>query len=348
MVLSFDLNPGLSEVVVETGGILRSEPFQVTLETHAPGIFVNEDTSDGVGLFFNVTTIVTRESPVEPGDILSLTAVGLGPTDPPVAAGDPAPFSPIAVTVTTPTITIGEGTGTAAVTTPKQQSFVVRVISAVLPAGFAEGRYQVTFSVPEGLPDGLLPLTLEIGGQVSEPVLLPVGQSAVPAIQSLVSAASFGFDGMTAPGSIVSMFADNILTEQNLTLFPDTEFQDLAVTFGGIPAPLFAVVPSVGQINLFAPSELPESGNVEVLLTTSAGTSQAFSVEMAPATPGIFPVNDPSDPAKRSSAVTLANTRWLAIPDSTSAALGLPTNCVEAGISPASFCGRPALPMIPW
>ncbi len=86
---------------------------------------------------------------------------------------------------------------------------------------------------------------------------------------------------------------------------------------------------------------------MDVLLTTSVGTSSAFSLEMAPATPGIFPVNDPSDPEKRSSAVTLANTRWLAIPDSTSLAIGIPTNCAEAGIDPASFCGRPAQPNDP-
>ncbi len=221
VIFPFGLNPGPTEVVVEASGV-RSEPIQVTLETHAPGILTAAGGGEGLGSFTNRGALVTEESPAEPGDILSLTAVGLGPTTPPVAAGDPAPNSPLAETVTTPTITIGEGPGPSAVTTPKQQALVAEVLFSGLSPGLT-GAYTVNFQVPMGLSEGLLPLTLGIGGQVSNTVLLPVGLP-VPVIQSLVSAASFGSGGLASPGSILTMFADNIMTEQGLSLFPATEF----------------------------------------------------------------------------------------------------------------------------
>ena len=291
VVLPFDLNPGSSEVVVETGGILLSEPFQVTLETHAPGIFLNDD--NGFGLFVNAltSTTVTQESPVEPGDILWLRAVGLGPTDPPVAAGDPAPFSPIAVTVTTPTITIGEGTGTAAVTTPKQQSLAAQVVSSGLFPG-STGTYIVTFSVPAGLPDGLLPLTLEIGGQVSNTVLLPVGQSATPSISAggIVLATLLPTVRTVSPLSIISVFGENFSTET--ILFPNLDSQGkldnilggTCLMMNGEALPIFAITP--GQINAQA-SAAKALGPANFTVVTNCGTAGATSsapltIELSP------------------------------------------------------------------
>ena len=298
VVLSFDLTPGLSEVVVETGGILLSEPFQVTLETHAPGIFLNEDTSDAVGLFLNSNfTTVTRESPAEPGGFLSLFAVGLGPTDPPVAAGgDLAPSSPVAVTVTTPTITIGEGAGTAAVTTPKQQSFVVDVISSVLMPSFP-GMYQVAFSVPEGLPDGLLPLTLAIGGQVSNTVLLPVGLVPVPEEPAFtsVSSASFAAAQPLAAEVIAAGFGAGLATGVAVAndvplptelLGTKVEVSDSQGTTRA--APLFFVSPT--QINYLIPNGTAP-GTATVKVTSGAGGTVQGTLEIERVAPSLYAVN---------------------------------------------------------
>ena len=329
--------PGETAVVVEVQGA-RSEPFPITLATHAPVLYSADGTGRGLGAFFAVeaapprfdaftrNALINEENPADPGEIIGALANGLGPTDFWVPTGQPAPTNPAARTVTNPVPRIG------------------CLELAVLFSGRQPGwvaRYQVTLVVPENTPGGNYPVTLEIGGQTSSEVILPVSGEGIPVVCSAVNAASFEADAPAAPGSIMSLFAMNIGEQENLRAFPAVDFNDMSVTFNSLPAPLFAVVPANGQINLLAPTELPEMGEVEVRITNAIGESMAFSLEMTSANPGIFRVTDPSEPDRVFAAALLNGTRWFALPDSTAAALGLPTNCAEQRIHRLSFCAQP-------
>ncbi|PYT28590.1 MAG: hypothetical protein DMG58_18210 [Acidobacteria bacterium] len=107
---------------------------------------------------------------------------------------------------------------------------------------------------------------------------------------------------------------------------------------------MFAVAASSNQINVLAPTELPEFGNVSVQVIGPGGSSSLLQVQMAPTAPGIFRLTDPSGVVPNNAAVLFANTAWLALPDSLATALHLPENCSASGMNPASYCAQPAHP----
>jgi uncharacterized protein (TIGR03437 family) len=316
--------PAVVQVIREGGGSL---PFPIRLETHAPGIFTS---AGNLGAVFHLDgRAVTLSSPAESGGALTLLATGLGPTNPPVGTGVPGPANPRALTVSEPTVMVG-----------RQR--------AVGPQAFLEpgaiGRYRVSFTMPPGLPAGNQPLSLEIGGKTSNTVLLPVAGPALPVIQSVVNAASFARDMPVSPGSIATVFGLNFGERESRNVFPATSFEGLSVTFNGLAAPLFAVIPGSNQVNLLVPAELSDIGTVNVQISTSAGPSARFPVQLAPAAPGIFRLPDPSNLVKGNAAALLANTAWLVVPTSLAGALRIPSNCAGGGVPRSSVCGQPAAP----
>jgi uncharacterized protein (TIGR03437 family) len=327
----WDLNVGEAQVVVRVNG-QASAPVDVALLSHAPALaeFLTQG-AEKLGAFRHTHSgrLVTAAAPAMPGDILSVTANGLGPTDPAVGAGEITPPAPNA-TVATPIVSV--------------DGIVAQVLSSALRLGHV-GVYDVIFRVPSNVAEaGEHRVLLNIGGVASNEVILPGANPAAPSISSAVNAASFAANAPAAPGSILSLFVSNLEGETNLGLFPATAFDGLSVTFNGVAAPLFAVVPDSGQINVLAPLELPETGEVEVRVTSQKGASAAFLLPMASASPGIFRVNDPSDLSHQHAAALLGNTAWLAIPNAVAESLSLPINCAGNGIHPASYCGNPLRP----
>ncbi len=320
--IPYEAEPGNTTVVVQSlEG--RSYPLPITLQSHAPGISRRDHVAADLGSFNAPDGLVDFENPAEPAEVLSVGVVGLGPTEPPVATGERVVG--VHQTVDTPTIELG--------------CLRTEASSSGLVPGFP-GFYSVRFEVPDTTPGGYHDVTLTIGGQTSNQVFIPVSGDAVPAVCAVVNGASFAASH-AAPGSIMSLFAMNIGFEFFADIFPDTEFNRVSVTFNNLPAPLFAVDPARLQINLLAPTELPESGEVEVRVTNEAGESLAFILEMTEADPGIFPVRDPTDNERVFAAATLANTRWFALPDTTAEAIGLPINCSDGGVDPLAFCAEP-------
>ena len=280
-----------------------------------------------VYLLCRAGSFVDFETPADPGAFPTAFSIGLGATEPALATGEAAGLGPLHETVETPIPNLG-------CLTPEV------LASAAFPGG--PGSYQVVFTVPESTPGGNHGFSLTIGGQTSNEVILPVSGDAVPGVCAVVNAATFDADTPVAPGSITSLFAMNIGDEQELTdIFPSTDFNGVSVTFNNLPAPLFAVDPARRQINLLAPTELSEMGEIEVRVTNSVGESLAFPLQMTEADPGIFPVPDPTDPNRVFAAATLGNTRWFALPQATAEAIGLPTNCTADGVNPRAFCAEP-------
>jgi uncharacterized protein (TIGR03437 family) len=128
----------------------------------------------------------------KPGDVLAAYAIGLGQTDAAVPNGVAAPAAPLSHTVANPSITVG---GQAA-----------EVLESILVPGEV-GLYRVTFKVPS-VGNGLLSISLGIGGTISNDSYLPVGQalygdagfSIAPAAAESVVTFHACSGSLTAPG----------------------------------------------------------------------------------------------------------------------------------------------------
>ncbi len=128
----------------------------------------------------------------KPGDVLAAYAIGLGSTHPAVPNGVATPASPLAHTRAKPSITIG---GQPA-----------EVLESILTPGEI-GLYRVTFKVPS-TGNGLLAISVGIGGKTSNDSYLPVGQALFGdagfsiALAATESVATFHTCGgsLTAPG----------------------------------------------------------------------------------------------------------------------------------------------------
>src|ERR1051325_7461648 len=182
---------------------------------------------------------------------------------------------------------------------------------------------------------GTVSVVLSIGGKTSNTVSLPLF-----GISAIVSNASFGSSGTATPGSIVSLFANGLGSNDQSSGFPGTVFQNVSVTFNGTPAPLFHMIGTQGQIDLLVPFELPESGTVNVQLTTSSVSTRNFPLKMAPAAPGLYFIADPVTKGRFNALAQFNNTAWLDLPASTAAALKIPACATDT--NPASLCGKPA------
>ena len=97
---------------------------------------------------------------VSPGQVVVLSASGLGPTEPEIPTAAEVPFFPPALTLLTPTLRIGSRT--------------IPVLFSKLAAGPASGVYTVGFRVPEDLNTGVHRLILDAGGFRSNVMYLPV------------------------------------------------------------------------------------------------------------------------------------------------------------------------------
>ncbi|MBM3759020.1 MAG: hypothetical protein FJW36_02110 [Acidobacteria bacterium] len=311
--------PAGATTMTTTVSNTSSAPFAITLAAHAPAFLAADGSGAGTIVAIDATTNarLSITAPAKIGDTVSAFAVGLGPTTPVTPTGGTA-ANPLPVR---PVLTVGG---------------VPAEISYAGGAGIAAA-YQINFKVPPNV-QGSLPIKLTIGGVTNTAnVSLPVaGIGAVTNNASLVSS------GSISAGSIVSIFANGIGTTTQTTGFPSTTFQGYSVLINGVPAPLFYLGGTVGQINALVPYELPPTGTVNVQLRTPTGTLGNFPVTVAAATPGLYTIADPAVKTRINVIAQFSNTAWLAMPDSMAAALKIPGNCAEDRVNAAAICGQPA------
>lgn len=164
--MPYEISNGTVVVQAQRDG-LSSNPVSVVVADRAPrllligvgtyGAIQNQDLSIPmpVGSFPGVNT-----HPAKAGDALTIYAIGLGPTNPQVISGQPAPatapFTPI---TSTATVNFGGGIG----------GTVVMPLYAGLTPTFA-GLYQINVVVPQGLAKGVVNLTLGFSDSVSNSV----------------------------------------------------------------------------------------------------------------------------------------------------------------------------------
>jgi uncharacterized protein (TIGR03437 family) len=304
---------GTQNVTVTSKGITTA-PFSVQLTQTSPGLF-RQDAS--LGRFVDAAgTPLSADHPAGINDVISAFAVGIGPVD---SNGKP---------VLSLQVLIGSG-NTAA---------------TVISAGPASGELGVTriqFRIPQGTASGSQLVTVTAGGVPSNSIQLPVSG---PAVSGVLNAGSFAPGAAVAPGSIVSLFGSALAAGDQFGVFPGATLPGGGtISFNGIPAPLFDVVASQGQVNLLVPLELTP-GSAQVTISNPAGVSSAFPVSIVAAAPGICRILDPGKATRANAAALLANTAWRAMPLSMASALGIPQDCRANRVAVNVICGQPAAP----
>src|SRR5579871_125759 len=138
---------------------------------------------------------------------------------------------------------------------------------------------QITAQAPS-LPALNLPaVQFGVSASTSAPI---VGQGGI------VNGASFAAGAPVAPGSIVSVFGQQLgsspAAAQKVPL--PTTLGGVSVNVGGLNAPLF--YDSNGQINAQVPFETPQSSQQQVVVLTPSAAAVPQSITVVPARPGIF------------------------------------------------------------
>jgi uncharacterized protein (TIGR03437 family) len=168
--MPYETSVGTALVQIQRDG-LSSNRVSVNVAGRAPrllligvgtyGAIVNTDGSIPMpaGSFPGVNT-----HPAQVGDTLTLYAIGLGPTNPSVASGQPAPTSePLARLTAAPVINFGGGIG----------GTIVAPFFAGLTPTYA-GLYQVNVTIPADVPKGTIFLSLVFPDSVSNSVQIAI------------------------------------------------------------------------------------------------------------------------------------------------------------------------------
>jgi uncharacterized protein (TIGR03437 family) len=143
--IPWDAALGDASISVTVSGI-ESEPKSFTLTEASPGIFASAE--DGSALNASIS---------DDGEV-TIFAAGIGPVDPPIAAGTaPGPDDPPPAATLPFSVTVGDLEG--------------EPIDSVLMPG-TPGIARIRFRLPANLEPGTYPVTLKIGNAISNTVLL--------------------------------------------------------------------------------------------------------------------------------------------------------------------------------
>ncbi len=137
-----------ARIAVRRGGVTGAGVDVPVFDTQ-PAVFTSDGTK-AIVVRAAGNTLVTAESPLQPGENVYLYATGLGPVDNTPATGAGAPSSPLARTRTLPSVTIGGQTC---------------IVSFAGLAPELAGVYQVNLVVGINIPSGEQDLALSVNGQ---------------------------------------------------------------------------------------------------------------------------------------------------------------------------------------
>ena len=289
-----DQAAGSVSVVVKNHQGVNSAPFTVTVDQYAPGIeklgdasggvlgFFSEASSDGAGPSDASQRVINRANPASPGHQLTVYAVGLGPTVPPVPTGEMGAV-PVA---TMPNLWVG--------------SRPVPALSAGLGCGSIcePGVYLVVFVLPPDTASGDQPVSIEVAGRRSIPATLVVGPpTSGPAAGYLQSVLDPGVRTVS-PGTVANVVGGGFLTVPGAggpctfdpSYWPMT-CQGVTVTINGRQAAIQMVASNFITIQIpFEVSPGPATLTVERTVGSQTLKSTALSFTLDALSPTL-PVN---------------------------------------------------------
>ncbi|HTW66692.1 MAG TPA: hypothetical protein VME17_18860 [Bryobacteraceae bacterium] len=138
----------------------------------------------------------------------------------------------------------------------------------------------------------------------SEQVTGALGNSSMaPVLSGAVSGASFQPNAPLSPGSIISLFGQNLGNGvAGASVLPlGTTLSDATVVMAGQPLPL--LFGSDGQINAVVPWEINSNTSQQILVERGSTLSIPISVDVAPANPAMFGYPLPGDPPQQGAIV---------------------------------------------
>jgi len=144
--------------VVVNNGMASNAAVNVPITVAQPGVFLIFDSNlvQQVGAVEHVNgSVVSSLSPAAPGETVVVYCTGLGPVNPALVTGVPAPGSPLSYTTYTPTVTIGA---------------VGATVEFSGAAPYFSGLNQMNVTVPATAPSGLQPMVVSVDG-VSAPAV---------------------------------------------------------------------------------------------------------------------------------------------------------------------------------
>ena len=246
--LPYDLPFGPTTLRVTVHGKLAPET-SLLVDDYAPAVLTANGIGTGIGIFTNARGLLTPFSTATPGETTTVYVVGLGATNPRVAAGTQAPTTQLPQCATTPTLTIG---GVAA-----------KVESASLSPGLA-GVYQVSFVVPDVGP-GDQDVVISIGGVDSTKVTLPVGTMFANAIRRDTNGQAQILKTAPSTEGNAERFFDNGPSEQPIIAgaAAATTVQRLNLNPGGKS--------SAGSLNTLSLATNPKLGSPQVSTSSISG-----------------------------------------------------------------------------
>jgi uncharacterized protein (TIGR03437 family) len=172
-IIPYDVPPNATHQMIVQRGTAASVPEPVTIAAAQPAIFTQDGSGQGAAIVVDTQAdgtqfLVTPDNPASAGDTLVIYCSGLGPVDPPIAAGDVVPPDSSGSQTTSPvTVTIGGVQATV-------QFAGIAPFTLVGPDSldFA-GLYQVSVTLPDGVaPAPDTPLVVTVAGQDSPPVTI--------------------------------------------------------------------------------------------------------------------------------------------------------------------------------
>ncbi len=179
-------------------------------------------------------------------------------------------------------------------------AFAVTSGSATLSAASAtaDANGNATVNVTAGATAGPVVVTASYAGFTAAfPLTVnPPGPTNIVFLNGASFTSNGAAPGSVTPGMIVAITGDN-LTPGVTGVMPapsgaalPTTLGGVQVFFGGIPAPLFAVVNGDGreQVNALVPFELGAVTTTSVTVTNTSGSTTLLNVVVTPADPGIF------------------------------------------------------------
>ncbi len=243
---------GMAQVtVVATANGLISAAQTVSLAPFAPAIFSLNTQGTGQGQVFDTSyRRLDASNPATPGTTVAVIyATGLGAVTNQPLTGAAAPITPLAQTPMLPVVTIGGAPATVLFSGLEPEEVGVYQINALVPAQSATGN--------------AVPVSISMGGVVSNTVTIAIAGSAIPSITALSP-----FSAATGTGSLL------------LTINGAGFLSTSTVTFNGISHAPTLVSSSQLTINLTA-SDLATAGSFAVAVVNPGGSSNttAFIVQ---------------------------------------------------------------------
>jgi uncharacterized protein (TIGR03437 family) len=154
----------------------------------------------------------------------------------------------------------------------------------------------VTITATASNPAGTLVGTREVTGGLGT-------ASTAPTLAAAVNGASFAANTPLAPGSIISLFgqdlANGTATTSGVPL--DTTIAGATVVMAGNALPL--IFGSSGQVNAVVSSGIVTNTSHQILVQRDNTFSVPLSVDVGPASPAVFPYPGPGDPATQGAVV---------------------------------------------